>query len=70
MNKTDIITKADKRGLRIVDEMSAVNPVILIYKDEACIYGSSRIEFIESFLDSYDPTHDYSVKRKIRPRRY
>jgi len=63
--------KAHSLGLTIVSELNSLNPVILVFKGEKCVYGSLRNEFIESFLDSYDASHDYAAPNKSarKPRR-
>lgn len=58
--------KAPSLGLTIVNELHTVNPVLLVFKGEQCIYGSSRREFVDSFLDSYDASHDYAPKKSTR----
>jgi hypothetical protein len=63
--------KAHSLGLTIVSELNSLNPVILVFKGEKCVYGSIRNELIESFLDSYDASHDYAAPSKSsrKPRR-
>ena len=56
--------KAPSLGLTIVNELSTLNPVLLVFKGEKCIYGSSRREFVDSFLESYDASHDYAAPSK------
>lgn len=59
--------KAPALGLTIVNELNTLNPALLVFKGEQCIYGSSRREFVDSFLESYDASHDYvAPKRSIR----